>query len=87
MVKWVIMNVVLSPETQKLLEARMKDGHYSSPDDAIRDALQVFDGEAFEDLDPETRAAIERAEAQADSGEGIPLDEAFAQLRKEHFGA
>ena len=81
------MNVVLSPETQKFLEARMREGHYASPDDAIRDALQTLEGEPFDDLDPETRAAVERAETQADRGEGIPLDEAFAQLRRKHFAA
>jgi len=81
------MNVILSPQTQKLLEARMKDGDYTSPDEIIRVALESLDGDAFEDLDADTQAAIEIAEAQADRGEGLPLDEAIAQLRRKHFGA
>jgi predicted transcriptional regulator len=43
-------------------------------------------GEDYEDLDEETKAAIERGEAQYKRGEGIPLDEAFAKLREKHFG-
>ena len=81
------MNIVISPQTQKLLEARMKEGDYASADDAIRAALETLEGEAFEDLDPDLQAAIERAEAQADRGEGIPIDEAFKQLRRKYFGA
>lgn len=80
------MNVLISSETQKLLEERMKEGDYASADEVIRAALEALEGEDIEDLDPETQAAIERAEAEADRGEGIPLDEAFAQLRQKHFG-
>ena len=65
----------------------MKEGDYASADDAIRAALETLEGEAFEDLDPDLQAAIERAEAQADRGEGIPIDEAFKQLRRKYFGA
>lgn len=88
------MNVAISSETQKLLEERMKEGDYASADEVIRAALEALEGEDIEDLegediedlDPETQAAIERAEAEADRGEGIPLDEAFARLRQKHFG-
>jgi putative addiction module CopG family antidote len=80
------MNVILSPQTQKLLEQRMKAGKYKSPDEAIRVALEVLDGEAVEELDADVQAAIERAEAQAERGEGVPVDEAFAKLRQKHFG-
>jgi len=55
----------------------------------VRVALETLDqieGEPLEDLDPETIAAIERAEAQAERGEGMPVDEAFEQLRRKHFG-
>jgi len=80
------MNVVLSSQTQKLLEKKMKETDGASPDDVILAALQTLEREAFEDLDAQTRAAIERAEARADRGEGIPLDEAFVRLRSKHFG-
>jgi Arc/MetJ-type ribon-helix-helix transcriptional regulator len=80
------MNVTLSPQTQKLLEERMKEGDYASPDDIIRVALETLEGEAIEDLDPQTLEAIDRAEAQAERGEGISIDQARAELRRKHPG-
>ena len=71
------MNIVLSPRTQKLLEDQMKKGSFSSPDDLLRIALETLDqvkGENYEDLDPQTRAAIEEAEAQCDKGEDRPWE-------------
>jgi Arc/MetJ-type ribon-helix-helix transcriptional regulator len=69
------MHVILSPETQKLLEQQMRKGQFSNPDDVLRIALQTLEssnGEDFEDLDPEVRASIEVAEAQHERGEGRP---------------
>jgi Arc/MetJ-type ribon-helix-helix transcriptional regulator len=81
------MNITLKPETQRLLELRMREGDYSSPDDVIRIALESLEGETFEELDPRTQAAIARAEAQAERGEGIPIDDAFEILRRKHCGS
>lgn len=81
------MQVTLSPQTQRLIEQRLREGHFTSPDELIRTALETLEGEPYEELDAETRAAIEVAEAEADRGEGIPVDEAFAELRRKHFGA
>jgi Arc/MetJ-type ribon-helix-helix transcriptional regulator len=78
------MTISLSPETQKLLEERMKRGGFATPDDAVRVALEMleqYEGEALEDLDPDTLAAIERAEAQSARGEGRPWEEVKAELR------
>jgi len=80
------MNITLSPQTQKLLEERMKEGDYASPDEIIRVALETLEGEAIEDLDRQTLAAIERAEAQAERGAGMPIDQALAELRRKHPG-
>lgn len=80
------MNVTLSPQTQRLLEERMRDGDYNSADDLIRTALQSLEGEPVEELDAETQAAIERADDQGNRGEGLPAEEAFARLRHKHFG-
>jgi Arc/MetJ-type ribon-helix-helix transcriptional regulator len=64
----------------------MREGDYSSADDLIRVALQALEGVPMDELDAETQAAIERADDQGDRGEGIPVDEAFQQLRRKHFG-
>ena len=83
------MSITLSSETQKLIEERMRQGGFSTPDDLVRVALETLEvqGEDIEDLDAETQAAIERAEQQSARGEGIPADEAFERIRRKHFGS
>jgi Arc/MetJ-type ribon-helix-helix transcriptional regulator len=78
------MTVELSAETQKLLEDRMKRGGFPNPDAALRAALETLgevEGEALEDLDANTLAAIERAEAESARGEARPWEEVKAELR------
>jgi predicted transcriptional regulator len=78
------MAVVLNIETQKLIEERMKETGVGSPDELVRVALQTLHqvrGEDFQDLDAETRAAIEEGLAQADRGEGRPWEEVREELR------
>ena len=78
------MTISLSPETQELLDAHMKRGGFASADEVVRaglEALGQLEGEYIEDLDPETRAAIEDGLAQADRGEVRPWEEVRAELR------
>jgi Arc/MetJ-type ribon-helix-helix transcriptional regulator len=78
------MNISISDQTQRLLEDRMKKGGFRSPDEALRIALETMEeveGVSIEELDPETQAAIERAEAEADRGEGRPWEEVREELR------
>src|SRR6266542_1899128 len=80
-----LMPISLTPETQKLIEERMKQAGCSTPDELVRLALQTLDqvdGEDFDQLDADTQAAINEAEAQYERGEGVSLDEAFARLRQ-----
>ncbi|HET6248555.1 MAG TPA: hypothetical protein VFE47_12710 [Tepidisphaeraceae bacterium] len=80
------MEVSLSPKTEKLLQERMRDGDYGSPDEAIQIALESMAPESLESLDADTLAAINRAEQQSERGEGIPIGEAFAGLRRKRLG-
>jgi predicted transcriptional regulator len=78
------MAIVLSEETQKLIEQGMKESGLDTPDEFVRLALQTMRqvrGEDFEDLDEETRRAIEEGLAQADRGEGRPWHEVREELR------
>ena len=78
------MNVTLSPQTQELLEREMSRGNISDPDEVLRIALQSLEqsrGEDYEDLDPETRTAIEEAEAEYERGEVRPWSEVREELR------
>lgn len=78
------MNISLGPETQRLLEEQMKKHGYATPEDAVRVALERMDqevGETFEEMDAETRSAIEEGIAQAERGEVRPWDEVRGELR------
>ncbi len=69
------MTIALRPQTQKLLEEQMKKGGFATPDEAVHSALQALAelrGEAIEDLDEPTQAALDRAFAQSARGQGRP---------------
>ena len=81
------MDITLSPELQKFVEEKVKAGEFQSPAQVVEAGLaRLMLDPPPDELDDETLAAIDRAEAQLDRGEGIPLDEAFQRLRKKHLG-
>jgi len=83
------MAISLSPETERLLEARMKETGVDDPDEMVRLALQLFEEvkEAnYEDLDVETREQIDEAEAEYERGGGPPAEEVFAEFRRKYSG-
>ncbi len=69
------MTITLSPETQKLLEERMKTGGFQTADDALRAALQQFYDIDEDDRSPETEAAIRRGLADAEAGRTVLWDD------------
>ena len=83
------MTIILSPETQKLIEEQMQASGLSSADEVVRlalDTLRQSAVEYYEDLDPEVRAGLEEAEAQYARGEPVmTVDEAFARLREKYL--
>jgi Arc/MetJ-type ribon-helix-helix transcriptional regulator len=84
------MTISLSPKTSKLLARQMKEGGFSSPEDAVRTALESFDqtkGDDIEDLDEETQAAIHRAFAQSRRGQARPWAKVRDELRVKYVGA
>ena len=81
------MNVSLKPELQRFVEEQIKTGRFASAEEVLEAGVaRLMLDSAPEEIDDETWAAIERAEAQIDRGEGIPLNEAFERLRKKHLG-
>ncbi len=82
------MTIALGPLTQKLLEEQMAQGGFSTPEEAVRYALQALAelrGEAIEDLDEPTQAALERAFAQSARGEGRAWSDVRAELKAKHL--
>lgn len=79
------MNITISPETQWLLEERMKKDEFASPDDVVRQGLERFEQDDYEELDDETLAAIEEGLAQANRGQGQPWEEVRKELVEKYL--
>ena len=63
------MTIVLSPETQKLLEKKLSGGEFASADEVVRAALEALDWSSGNFLDEGTLDALDRAEDQIERGE------------------
>ena len=75
------MTVQLSPEQQRWLEDQVKAGHFASLEQAV--AVAIADLMATVDDDLEwAKPLVDEAAAELDRGEGVPVDEAFARIRK-----
>ena len=81
------MNVSLKPELEAFVASQVESGGYGSADEVLEAAVArlMLDPEPGE-LDAQTLAALEEAEAQLDRGEGIPVEQAFELLRQKFPG-
>ena len=78
-------SVSLTPDLDEAIQRRIASGRYASQSEVIRAALRVLE------RDEEERArklaaldaAIARGIADAEAGRVMPLDDAFARIRKE----
>ncbi|HVT83217.1 MAG TPA: hypothetical protein VHM90_21440 [Phycisphaerae bacterium] len=62
------MTIIIGPETQRMLEEKLKTGDYKSTEEVLQAALHALDQGQEEELDDETRAAIARAEQDIAQG-------------------
>jgi Arc/MetJ-type ribon-helix-helix transcriptional regulator len=76
------MNVSLKPDLQKFVDEQVNAGHFPSPEAVVEAALAEMREFQAEPLDRNTIAAINRADEQADRGEGMELDAFRAQMNK-----
>jgi len=76
------MNITLSSEQVKLIEAQLALGQFSSPEEVITKALQTLTQtrKHYWEWVEEVRSGVEEAEAELSRGEGIPLESAIEQL-------
>jgi Arc/MetJ-type ribon-helix-helix transcriptional regulator len=71
------------PELQRFIDEEVKAGRFPSPEAAVEAAIEHMMHDGLTDaLDHETAAAINRAEAQIDRGEGIEFRKFAAEMRK-----
>jgi antitoxin ParD1/3/4 len=76
------MDVTLKPEARAFVEDQIRAGRYGSAEDVVAEAVSRMMADSDVDLDEETAAAINRAEAQLDRGEGIDFDRFAAEMRR-----
>lgn len=77
------MNVSLTPELERIVEGKVKEGLYSTASEVVREALRCMnerDEERLVKLDA-IRQAVAVGLAQVDQGQGVPGPEAFARIR------
>ncbi len=70
-----------NPELTTFIEDQVKTGSFPSPEAAIEAAIERMMLDEVE-LDDDTVAAIQRAEAQFERGEGIDFKQFAAEMRK-----
>lgn len=77
--------ISLTPDLDAAIQRRLATGRYASHNEVIRAALRVLERDEeeqarkFATLD----TAIARGIADAEAGRVVPLEEAFARIRKE----
>jgi putative addiction module CopG family antidote len=76
------MTIALSPETQRLLDERLKSGGYATADEALRDALLLLElREREHEADFQAvKAKLERGAAQAERGELVDPDTVLRKI-------
>ena len=80
------MNIALSPETQKLIQEKLRGGDYRSADDLVRAAMAALDELDAHGLDEQALDAIDRAEEQIDRGEVHDWKDVREQVRARFLG-
>jgi Arc/MetJ-type ribon-helix-helix transcriptional regulator len=80
------MNIVLSPETGKLLDAKLHGGEYRSADDVVRAALEALNELDSHRLDDQTLDAIDRAEDQIERGDVHDWKNVRGRVRAKFLG-
>jgi Arc/MetJ-type ribon-helix-helix transcriptional regulator len=81
------MNLSLRPEIQRFIDEQVKAGRFATPEAVVEAAITELRFSSDEELDEQSIAAINEAEAQADRGEGIELDAFRAKMNQRLTGA
>jgi antitoxin ParD1/3/4 len=76
------MNISLTPELEKFVEARVQSGYFQTTSEVIRAGLRLLvEQEQLRELRmEELRKTIRVGLDQLDRGEGIPAEEAHTEL-------
>jgi Arc/MetJ-type ribon-helix-helix transcriptional regulator len=80
----LVMNLTLKPDDERFLNEQVKAGRFSSPEDAVAEAIDRL--RWGDDVRPtqEDLAAVREGLAQLDRGEGIPWETVRRELNAKH---
>jgi antitoxin ParD1/3/4 len=84
------MNVRLTPELERLVQTKVKSGHYNSASEVVREALRLLEErDQFLELRKEAiRKKIDEGWESLRRGDGVDGEAFFAALeRQEHMPA
>ena len=73
------MPQTLPPDLQEFVDHELASGRYQSTEDIVVEGLRLLQRDRREAME-----GIKEGLAESERGEGIPLDEAFDQLRTRH---
>ncbi|MFO0888247.1 MAG: type II toxin-antitoxin system ParD family antitoxin [Isosphaeraceae bacterium] len=79
------MNVSLTPELEQYVNGKVQSGMYQTASEVVREGLRLLKEreELHQQKLSDLREAIQVGIDQADRGEGVPIDEAWAEGVKE----
>ena len=80
------MTITLRPDTQRLLEERLRQGIYSSPETVVHAALHALNEQESLTLDEQTLDAIDAAEEQIERGECRDWRQVREEVRAKFLG-
>ena len=75
------MELTLAPETQRLVEEKLKEGFYRSADEIVQAAMHALNEREANGLDEETLDEIDEAEDEIERGEVCKLEDVEEDIR------
>jgi len=78
------MNIILKPEQEQLIQAKVNSGKYTTVEQVITEALQLLDerDKHYQKWVEDTRKKVAVGLAQLDRGEGIEVQTVINQLKE-----
>ena len=78
------MDIILKPEQEQLIKAKVESGKYTTVDEVITEALQLLDerDKHYQKWVEDTRQKVAVGLAQLDRGEGIEVQTVINKLKE-----
>lgn len=72
------MNVSLTPELEKFIDAKVESGFYNNASEVVREGLRLL--KEHDEIRLKWREQVERGWLQAQAGQFVDGDEAFSRI-------